>query len=81
MKEFIDAEPILSRYNVKSCDNCLDHLEVKYRVALVGWSPEEAKKVKDKGDFFIDIHTKDEPRGAPPGGHFDTAPRLELELE
>ncbi|KAI1153996.1 hypothetical protein F4825DRAFT_222893 [Nemania diffusa] len=81
VKEFIDAEPILSRYNVKSCDNCLDHLEVKYRVALVGWSPEEAKKVKDKGDFFIDIHTKDEPRGAPPGGHFDTAPRLELELE
>ncbi|KAI1117758.1 hypothetical protein F5Y14DRAFT_401759 [Nemania sp. NC0429] len=80
VKEFIDAEPILSRYNVEGCGNCSDHLEVRYRVPLVGWTAEEAGRIKDKGRFFIDIHTHDNPRGAPPGGHFDTAPRVDLEI-
>ncbi|KAI1174673.1 hypothetical protein F4777DRAFT_579712 [Nemania sp. FL0916] len=81
LKEVIDAEPILSRYNVESCANCLDHVKFDYRVALTGWSVEDATRVKAAGHFYTDIHTRDHPEGLPPGGDIgDRKPKLELEI-
>ncbi|KAK1461365.1 hypothetical protein CMEL01_15001 [Colletotrichum melonis] len=55
----LDTESVLSRWNVESCENCQNHLDVKSHRKLYGFSDEEALDT----DFYALIHTRDNPEG------------------
>ncbi|KAK1467601.1 hypothetical protein CCUS01_07132 [Colletotrichum cuscutae] len=55
----LDTKSVLSRWNVESCENCQNHLDVKSHRKLYGFSDEEALDT----DFYALIHTRDNPQG------------------
>ncbi|KAI3543585.1 hypothetical protein CSPX01_06241 [Colletotrichum filicis] len=55
----LDTKSVLSRWNVESCENCQNHLDVKSHRKLYGFSDEEALDT----DFYALIHTRDNPEG------------------
>lgn len=89
--ELITCEPILSRWNVNSCENCTNHLDFEAFVPLIGWSKEEASTAFHDHDIVVKVHTKVDPTrqrdlpvgaapGAPGGDDYGLQPTLQLEV-
>ncbi|KAK4205268.1 hypothetical protein QBC40DRAFT_344799 [Triangularia verruculosa] len=49
----LKVQPVLSRWNVDQCKNCLNHLDVKSHVHLLDYSHQQAKDTT----FFSLVHT------------------------
>jgi hypothetical protein len=56
---FLDAEAILSRWNVGGCANCQSHLDAGTHVSAQSLASEELQGAK----FFSKLHTRDNMKG------------------
>ncbi|PHH90204.1 hypothetical protein CDD83_4248 [Cordyceps sp. RAO-2017] len=59
--QLIGLEPVLSRWHVKGCANCLNHLDVRTHLPLEGWSRDAIENTK----FEVLVHTRAAPNGLP----------------
>ncbi|KXH64923.1 hypothetical protein CNYM01_04192 [Colletotrichum nymphaeae SA-01] len=57
--KLLDTKSVLSRWNVGSCENCQNYLEIKSHRKLYGFSDDEALN----SEFYALIHTRDNPEG------------------
>ena len=55
----VGVEPVLSRWHVAGCANCLTHIEAQAYVPLKGWDPDEVNNTS----FQFLVHTRTAPRG------------------
>ncbi|KAJ0329042.1 hypothetical protein COL5a_004271 [Colletotrichum fioriniae] len=55
----LDTKSVLSRWDVGSCDNCQDYLDIKSHRKLYGFSDDDALDM----DFYALVHTRDNPEG------------------
>ncbi|KAF2760452.1 Di-copper centre-containing protein [Pseudovirgaria hyperparasitica] len=58
--KLLDLTPVLSRWNVRGCANCLTHLTVRTFVPLHGWTIEDARKTTFTYRIHLrEVHNKD----------------------
>ncbi|KAF3799704.1 Tyrosinase [Colletotrichum gloeosporioides] len=58
-EKVIDIKPILSRWEVDSCENCQNYLDVRSHTQLTKFTEEEIEDM----DFFALVHTREHPDG------------------
>ncbi|KAI8205931.1 Tyrosinase [Colletotrichum sp. SAR 10_77] len=58
-EKVIDIKPILSRWEVDSCENCQNYLDVRSHTQLTNFTEEEIEDM----DFFALVHTREYPDG------------------
>ncbi|TGJ88553.1 hypothetical protein E0Z10_g160 [Xylaria hypoxylon] len=79
-QDLISADAILSRWNLRTCSNCQEHLNFDHFVSLAGWSKDDAENRHGERKFAYKLHTRQDPEGRE-GGERNGLPRLELETE
>ncbi|KAI0545012.1 hypothetical protein F4679DRAFT_600052 [Xylaria curta] len=79
--DLIDADGILSRWDLSKCDNCQQHLEFQHFVPLLGWDKEAAEKSYRDKKLWYKVHTRQSPKGIPWYDFGDNMPKLELQTE
>ncbi|KAK1622988.1 hypothetical protein BDP81DRAFT_485251 [Colletotrichum phormii] len=55
----LDTKSVLSRWNVASCENCQNYLDIESHRNLYGFSDDEALDT----EFYALVHTRDNPEG------------------
>ncbi|KAF5519562.1 Tyrosinase [Colletotrichum aenigma] len=58
-EKVIDIKPVLSRWEVDSCENCQNYLDVRSHTQLTNFTEEEIEGM----DFFALVHTREHPDG------------------
>ncbi|KAJ0341912.1 hypothetical protein COL154_005979 [Colletotrichum chrysophilum] len=58
-EKVINIKPILSRWEVNSCENCQNYLDVRSHTQLTNFTDEEIEDM----DFFALVHTREHPDG------------------
>ncbi|KAI1743006.1 hypothetical protein F4680DRAFT_471875 [Xylaria scruposa] len=78
--EMIDADGILSHWNLSKCENCQQYLEFQHFVPLLVWNKEAAEKAYKDKKFWYKLHTRQNPNGI---AWYDLSdmPKLQLQIE